>query len=119
MTATSKPGKSRKFFAEMALHRAAKSVAGHLNEKLKKELGRRALPLRKGDTVKIMRGAFRGKEGKISKIERSSGMVYIEKIARKKSNGAEVEIAFDASTLLLIDIDRTDRKRLKRKSEKK
>jgi len=115
-----KPSKSRKAMHNTPMHTASKQVAGHLNEKLNKELGKRAITLRKGDTVKILRGAFRGKEGKITKIERMKGKVFVEKIVLKKSNGEERAVSVDASKLLVLDIDRTDRKRIvKKESEKK
>ena len=108
-----------KFYYEGYVHRKAKNLAGHLNEKLAKELGRRSLPIKKGDTVKIMRGAFAGKEGKIIDTERAGGRVYVEKIVRKKSDGAEVKVAIDASKVLITDIDRTDRKRFKARGKEK
>lgn len=119
-----KPNKSRKEMYDMPMHKAAKQVAGHLDEKLQKELGKRSITLRKGDTVKVMRGSFEGKEGKITSVERGARKIFIEKLIIKKRNGKDIQVKIDASNVLVIDIDRTDRKRLAKKevakeSEKK
>ncbi|MFA5930977.1 MAG: 50S ribosomal protein L24 [archaeon] len=117
-----KPSKTRKALYEMPMHKKAKEVASHLDEKLQKEFNKRSITIRKNDVVKIMRGAFKGKEGKITEVNRKSNKIFIEKIVTKKSNGSERQVPIDASKVLVIDIDRTDRKRTAKKgkdSEKK
>jgi large subunit ribosomal protein L24 len=107
-----------KFYSALAAHRRAKNIASHLNEKLALELGTRSITLRKGDTVKIVRGSYKGKEGKVIEIDRKAARVYVEKIIRKKSDGAEVKVSINASNLIVTDIERTDRKRFKRGAKK-
>jgi len=114
-----KPSKTRKQQYTMPMHKVAKAIASHLNEKLAKELGKRSISIRKNDVVKIMRGEFAGKEGKVKSVERKARKVYIEKIVKKKSNGAERDVPIDASNVMIIDIDRTDRKRFTSKKEEK
>jgi large subunit ribosomal protein L24 len=114
-----KPSKERKHQYTMPMHKAAKAVAAHLDEKLAKELGKRSIGVRKGDTVRIMRGGFAKREGKISSVDRKARKVFIEKMVKKKSNGQEWEVPIDASNLLVIDIDKTDRKRIESKKEVK
>lgn len=114
-----KPSKMRKAQYEQEMHTAAKAVRSHLVEKLAKELNKRAISVRKGDTVKIMRGEFTGKEGKVTEVDRAKKKVLIEKIIKKKSNGQERQVPIDASKVLITDIDRTDRKRFEAKKEGK
>jgi large subunit ribosomal protein L24 len=102
----------------MPMHSKSKSIVGHLNEKLRKELGRRSIPLRKNDTVKIARGSFKGKAGKITSVNRKGMKIFVEKVIRKKSDGTEFEVAIDPSKVIVLEIDRSDRKRLKNKKEK-
>ena len=99
----------------MKLHEKKKVLSAHLNKELKKKLKKRSLLVKKGDTVKIMRGKFKGKEGKITSVEHKKGKVFVEKITRKKSDGTEVFIPLKASNLLLIEIVTDDLKRFKRK----
>lgn len=115
---TRKPGKSRKRANTAPKHKKSKSIAGHLSERLRKELGRRSIPLRKGDTVKILRGSFKGKEGKITNVDRGRKKIFVEKIIRKKSDGTEFEVAIDPSKIIVRDIDKSDKKRIKKKGGK-
>ena len=66
-----------------------------------------------------MRGSFKGKEGKIKTVNRSTKKLFIEKIVAKKSNGEERQVPIDASKVMLIDIERNDRKRLQKFGVKK
>ena len=113
-----KPDKSRKAFYTMPKHKAVKAIASHLDEKLAKEFNKRAISVRKGDTVKILRGSHKGKEGKITSVDTKDSRIYIEKIVTKKSNGQEKQVPIQPSNVLVIDLDRTDRKRFKNASKK-
>lgn len=114
-----KPSKMRKSQFVRKMHESAKATAAHLSEKLSQELKTRALSVRKGDTAKIMRGEFKGREGKISSVDRKGQKVFIEKITKKKANGAEWNVPIDASKIMLTELDRTDRKRFVKKKEVK
>ena len=117
-----KPSKSRKAFYTMPKHKAVKAIASHLDEKLSKEFSKRSISVRKGDTVRVMRGTDKGKEGKITAVETVKGRIFIEKLMVKKSNGKEKPMPIQPSNVLVIDLDRTDRKRFKntvKKAEKK
>jgi large subunit ribosomal protein L24 len=117
---TIQPQKSRKQAYTAPMHTKSKSIAAHLSERLRKELGTRSVSLRKGDTVKVMTGFFKNKEGKITKVDRNTKKVYIEKIIKKKSDGTEFEVAIDPSNLMIRDLEKSDKKRLKNfKSVKK
>ncbi|MCX6800941.1 MAG: 50S ribosomal protein L24 [Candidatus Diapherotrites archaeon] len=116
----SKPRKVRKGFYNMKAHKRAKKIAAHLSEKLAKEHNKRALSIRKGDIVKVMRGNFKGKEGKVSGIDRAKLKIFVDKVMRKKSDGTEMKVAIDPSKVVLIELEKSDKKRTKpRKGEKK
>ncbi len=118
--ASSKPRKTRKQAITAPIHKKAKTIAGHLSERLRKELNTRSIPLRKNDVVKIVRGTFKGKEGKIIRINRVNGKIFIEKIIRKKSDGTEFDVAIDPSKIIVRELETSDKKRLKKyKSVKK
>ena len=55
------PRKQRKYAANAPLHLRKKFVSANLSKDLRKKQGKRNIPLRKGDIVKIMRGKFKGK----------------------------------------------------------
>ena len=108
---SSKPKKQRKAFHKMPLHKRQKSIAGTLSKPLRKSIGKRALPLRKGDKAKVMRGQNKGFEGKIARIDYVNRQVFLEKLVRKKSDGTEKPLPLHASNLMIVDIDKSDARR--------
>jgi large subunit ribosomal protein L26e len=79
--------KSRKahFSAGSTLRR--KIMSGHLSKDLRTQYQVRAIPVRKGDTVKVVRGTSKNREGKVMTVYRKKWCIHIEKITREKSNG--------------------------------
>jgi large subunit ribosomal protein L26e len=79
--------KSRKahFSAGSTLRR--KIMSSHLSKDLKTQYQVRAMPVRKGDTVKVVRGTSKNREGKVMTVYRKKWCIHIEKITREKSNG--------------------------------
>src|SRR5438309_1315401 len=69
---STQPRTQRKRAANAPLHTkrimASSHLAPEIHDKSKAHLPR-ALPVRKGDTVRIMRGGFRGKEGKVVSVD--------------------------------------------------
>jgi len=79
--------KSRKahFSAPSSIRR--KIMSSHLSNDLRSKYEVRSIPVRKGDTVKIMRGTNKGREGKVQAVYRKKWALHIEKIVREKTNG--------------------------------
>ena len=102
--------KSRKayFTAPSSVRRAMMSC--HLNKDLKDKYSVRAVPVRKGDSVKILRGTYKGREGKVNTVYRRRRCIYIEKIVKEKTNGQQANIPIHPSncsiTALKLDKDR-------------
>ncbi len=111
--ATKRPSKQRKKLFQAKLHTKQKLIAVHLSKDLRKQLGRRSLPARKGDEVKVMRGKFSGTLGKISKVDLKGLRVYVDNAKRKKVSGQEVEVPLHPSNLLLVEPNTEDAKRRK------
>lgn len=47
----------------------------------------RSLPIRKGDEVMVVRGAYKNREGKVETCYRRKFVIHIERITREKANG--------------------------------
>jgi len=107
------PRKQRKFRANAPLHVRHKMVSVHLNETLRKRYGKRNIPIRKGDEVKIMKGEFKGKTGKIDKVDLKKLRVLIEGIYRTKKDGTKVNVYFNPSNLMIKNLNLEDGKRKK------
>lgn len=116
---SSKPRKQRKALYTRDLHKKQHDLAGHLSKELKKELKQRSIPLRKEDKVKIMRGSHKAKQGKIINVDYTKGVVFIEKVIRKKADGTEIPVPIKASNVIVVEIYRDDNRRVKRKTLKK
>ncbi len=106
-----KPRKQRKYRHKAPLHVKQKFVSAHLSEVLRNRFGKRSLPLRKGDEVKVMRGSNKGFKGKIERIDLKTSKVYVEGLNVKKVDGSEVLRPIDPSNLIIIDSKMEDKRR--------
>ncbi|MFH1586922.1 MAG: 50S ribosomal protein L24 [Candidatus Diapherotrites archaeon] len=113
MVKSKKPKKQRKAHYNAKLHVKRKQFSAHLSTELRKALGKRSLPVRTGDKVKVMRGKNKKFSGKILRLNRAKNQVFIEKLNRKKSDGTEILIPIRPSNLMLVELDRSDEKRMK------
>ena len=68
------------------------TVCSHLSEDLKKQYKKRSTSVIKGDTVKIIRGEYKGVEGKVEKINTGKGKLSIEGVQREKIKGGQVKV---------------------------
>jgi len=72
----------------------------------------RAMPVRKGDRVMIVRGEGKSKSAtRIAKIDRKGRKVYVEGFTYFKSDGTELQRPIDASNLVIINPDWSDIRR--------
>ena len=111
------PRKQRKYAANAPLHLKRKLLSVNLSKDLRKTHKKRNIPLRKGDTVKIMRGKFKGKQGKVTEVKTKMEKIFIEKIQVKKRDGSSVNVPLKASNLQIIELNVEDRKRMKKLTE--
>jgi large subunit ribosomal protein L24 len=111
-------GKQRKYRHKAPLHIRGKFVSSHLSKELKQKHGKRSMPLRKGDTVKIVRGRMKGETGKIDIIDRAKLKVQIEGKRITKRDGTEVPVSFQPSNLIVTSLNMDDKFRLKKKGAK-
>lgn len=113
------PRKQRKFRCNAPLHIKHKMLAAPLSKELRKKYGKKAIAVRKGDTVKIMKGAFAGKQGKILIVDTKRMRVYIEGIQRTRKDGTKTNVPFYPSTLLITEIGSEDKRRIKKIGKEK
>lgn len=111
--ASKQPRKQRKYLARAPIHIKRKLFSAHLSKELRKKHQRRSFTLRKGDTVKITRGSFKGKTGKIASLDSRRRKVSIEGIQRAKRDGTKVNIFFDSSNLQIQELNLEDKERIK------
>jgi large subunit ribosomal protein L24 len=110
--------KKRKFLANAPLHIRHKILSSNLSKELRKSQKKRSLPLRKGDTVKIMRGKFKKKAGKIKAISLQKLKASIEGIQIQKKDGSKVDLWFPSSNLQITSLNLNDSRRFSKKEKK-
>ena len=115
--ASAKARKQRKRAANEPWHRLHKRIAAHVDPRLR-EKGTlalpRAIPVRKGDFIRIVRGGFRGREGKVVSVDLHKGLVTVEKVVIRKTDEKEVARPIHPSNLVITKLDDTDPRRRER-----
>jgi large subunit ribosomal protein L24 len=69
------------------------------------------MPVRKGDTVNILRGDYKGYEGKVTRVDRKEYKIFVEGINREKSDGTSILVPIHASKAEIIRLDLGDKRR--------
>ena len=102
------PRKQHKMQATAPKHIRHKQVAAHLAEDLLLKYNVRSMPVRKGDTVKVMRGALKGHVDKVAKVNLKKGMVNVENATIAKADGTQLPKWIHPSNLLITRLDLSD-----------
>lgn len=88
-----------------------------LSEDLRQKYKRRSLRPRVGDSVKIVRGEYKGIEGKVTKVDGENGKLNVEGVTREKIKGGKTaNVPIDSSKVVLT-ITIVDDKLRKKKLE--
>jgi large subunit ribosomal protein L24 len=108
-----------KMCAESKNHRMKKNICVHVAKETRKTLKLpRSVVIRKGDSIKVLRGDHKGKSGSVLEVDKKNGVVFIEGITRTNSRTKkEVPIAIQPSNIILVS--RGDIKTLSKKSKEK
>ena len=117
---TIKPGKQRKRMHQAPASLRYKRFSAPLSPKLKESHNTNSVPVRTGDTVKIMRGDRKGFEGKVSQVDRKRYRILVEGVTREKVDGTTTLNPIHPSKVMITRLnldDRWRRKMLERKGE--
>jgi large subunit ribosomal protein L24 len=104
-----KPGKQRKHLYNAPAHLRHKFMAAPLSQELISSKGAKALPVRKGDTVRIMRGDNKGFEGKVSRIDLKRYRIFIEGLTREKVDGTNIFVSVHPSKVMIKNLKLDDK----------
>ncbi len=103
------PGKQRKKIFNAPVHIRHKLMAAPLSSELAASKGAKTLPVRKGDTVRIMRGDNKGFEGKVSRIDLKAYRIYLEGLTREKVDGTNIFLAVHPSKVQIRNLNLNDK----------
>lgn len=96
------------------LHLASKQLAAPLSDELQKKYNQNSARVIEGDTVKVMRGEFRGIEGKVTNMSTEKRGIAIEGIKREKLKGGSVDIYIHPSKVMITTLNLEDKWRQNR-----
>lgn len=113
--ASVKPRKQRAWTRQPGYHMRKSLLSAHLSPELRAKYKSRALPLRKGDRVKVMAGEHAGKFAKITKVLPKQFAVFLEGLERTKADGSKSPLKFRPSKLMITELELRDKRRLKRR----
>jgi large subunit ribosomal protein L24 len=113
--------KQRKYRKNAPLHIKYKFMAANLSKELRKKQGARNIEVRKGDTVKIMRGKFAGKSGKINSVDLKKTRITVEGMQAQKKDGTKVNVYFHPSKVQITSLGegRAGKEKKEKKTEVK
>ncbi len=114
-----KPSKQRKALFQAPAHIRHKLFAAPLSPELRASRGVKTLPVRSGDTVRIVRGDHKGFEGKITRINRHSYRIYVEGLTREKVDGTAIFTPIHPSKVVITNLNLDDKWRKKILERKK
>ena len=105
------PNKQRKYRLNAPLHIKRKLLSSPLAKDLQKKYSRRAVPIVKGDKVKVMRGGYKGKTGTVTEIMVSHFKILVDCAFRTKKSGSKSFYPLDASNVMITELNLKDSKR--------
>jgi len=110
---TRKPSKQRKRLYNAPQHRRGQIFSAHLSSGLSESHGCRSVPLRTGDTVRVLRGDYKGYEGRVLNVNRGKHRVSIEGINREKADGTSIPVLIHPSKVEIVRLNLDDKWRSK------
>ena len=103
--------KQRLVVSKAKLHVRQNLMHSPLNKTLRSKYSRRAVQVRKGDTVRVMRGQFKKKEGKVERVDLKRGKIYVVGVEITKQDASKVLYPLHPSNVRIELLDVADAKR--------
>lgn len=105
------PRRQRKARYNAPLHIRHKFMSAPLSRDLREKYGKRSLPVKKGDTVRVMRGDDRGKEGKVRSVDLKNERITVEGIVVARADLSEVPRPIHPSNVMITKLELKDKLR--------
>ncbi len=108
------PRKQHKARARAPLHARQKFLHVRLERSLSKKYNRRSAQVRKGDTVKVMRGDFKDHEGKVAGVDLKRESIEVDGVTVHKADGSEVARPIRPSNVMITKLELKDKMRTRK-----
>lgn len=107
-TRSTQPRRQRKALFEAHTAERRRRMSVPLSRELRTRYGRRQLPVRKGDTVRILSGSFEGREERVAKVNRRRYAVTLDNVTGKTGDQKLKPLPIRLSHLVLIRLNLSD-----------
>ena len=97
---------------QATLQTRSKQMGSALSKDLQKKYGKKSARVVEGDSIKILRGEFKGVDGKISKISTQKSSVAIEGVKKEKTKGDKFDVYIHTSNLVITSLNSSDKWRM-------
>ncbi len=95
-----------------------KQIGATLSKQLRQKYHRRSIRIVSGDTVKIIRGEYKGIDGKVTKISLEKNSVAVEGVQREKLKGGKIDLYIHSSNTVITSLNTEDNWRIKKLEHK-
>jgi len=97
----------------------SKLLCSHLSKELQQKYNKNSIRVTEGDTVRVMRGEFKGVTGKITRVSSDKNGIAVEGIKKEKLKGGNLDVFIHTSNVLVTDINTEDKWRQNKLEGKK
>ena len=108
-----KPSKMRNKLIYRASHvTRSKQISSPLSKDLQKKYTKKSVRVVEGDSIKIVRGEFKGVDGKIAKISVPKNSISIEGVKKEKTKGDKFDVYVHTSNVIVTSLNSNDKWRI-------
>lgn len=97
----------------------SKQLGSPLSKDLRQKYGKRNVRVVNGDTVKIIRGEFKGVDGKVEKVYPISNSITVAGIKKEKTKGDKFDVYIHSSNVIVTALNTDDKWRMSKLEGKK
>jgi large subunit ribosomal protein L24 len=107
-TLSTQPRRQRLARFNADLFERRRRMAVPLSRELRRRYGRRSLPVRKGDTVRILSGSYKGREERVAKVDRQWYSVTLDNVTTKTGDQKLKPLPIQLTHLVLTRLNLSD-----------
>ncbi len=97
----------------------SKQISSPLSKELQKKFSKKSVRVVEGDSIKIVRGEFKGVDGKVAKISVQNSSIAIEGVKKEKTKGEKFDVYVHSSNVVVTSLSSDDKWRTSKLEGKK
>ena len=107
-----KPTKNRNHQTYRAINQFVnKQTCAPISKDLRKKYSRRSVRIIIDDTVKVVRGEYKGLTGKVAKISTETNGIAIEGNKKEKLKGEKIDVYIHSTNMIITSLNTDDKLR--------